>query len=155
MKALLLLLAISVNVYAEPVQLLLMDLPESYSRAVSGNTDTNIPAGEPHVIEVTVDGNGLAMKVTHPDEGLIIQRELKTNTDITVQPDFLHTNTALGCLEATEKTQLQGLLLQLKNLMDSDTNTAKANRSVADLYGKKNEVRQEIAAISCIVSGYN
>lgn len=42
------------------------------------------------------------------------------------------------------KAQLYGLIKQLKNLINNDGETAAAMRSVADLYGKKDEVLNEL-----------
>lgn len=53
---------------------------------------------------------------------------------------------------AIPKSQLLGLLTQFTNLAKSSADTAKAMRSVADLYGKTEEVLAELEAIRSIVS---
>lgn len=52
------------------------------------------------------------------------------------------------------KSQLLGLLTQLDNLINNGADTAKACRSVADLYGKVDEVKAELTEIRQIVMGY-
>jgi hypothetical protein len=53
------------------------------------------------------------------------------------------------------KSQMLGLLTQLENLIMAGDDTAKAMRSIADLYGKDAEVIAEIDAIRQIVSNAN
>lgn len=53
--------------------------------------------------------------------------------------------------EGPSKAQQLGLLLQLKNLISNGQDTAKAMRSVADLYSKSEEVIAELDAITVLI----
>lgn len=55
--------------------------------------------------------------------------------------------------EGTTKAQVLGLITQLENLIAADADTAKAMRSVADLYGKTDEVKHELSVIKEIIRG--
>jgi len=143
-----LLLMSACGVMATPIELLSTHLPQSYTIAVTGNPDTK---EEPSLLEVFVDGAVITTAVTHAGANVIIQRKSVTKTALSALPMSYTTE---GCLTGLTKSKVYGLLTRLKNMMDNNLDAGKATQGLANLYSKTNETQQQIAAIRCIINGY-
>jgi hypothetical protein len=88
-------------------------------------TPTPIPEPEPEPTPTPEPGHGTTPEPTHLP---------------TPEPEP-------ECVTGTTKAQLNGLLTQLDNLMLNANNTVSAMNSVSNLYGKVDEVRNEISVL--------
>jgi hypothetical protein len=117
-------------------------MPDSYARWVEGKQDHSLyPDALPEVrFVIEKIDNKILISQLDPMTVVLL------NEGIGLQ----HTNYPL-----TTKAQILGLLTQLENLMNNDQDTAKALRSVSNLYDKREEVLHELGVIRAIVNKTN
>lgn len=117
--------------------------PESFTRALCGQTDVTSYPAPLNLVKYIFE--------QQPDGTITSRHEVVSANGVIELPQI----EIITLYEGTSKAQVLGLLTQLKNLMNNDTNTVSAMRSVTDLYGKKDEVIIELDALRVMVNAVN
>jgi hypothetical protein len=127
------------------VLLVFASLVSASDWVVNSHTGGIFENEETHKLIIKFDGNSIVL----------------SNPTRIVGPEETATSNPLNNLAVTEvggvvaKSQQLGLLTQLENLLLSEQDSAKALRSMADLFGKRDEVIQELDAIRTAVKSVN